>query len=81
MARRRGKAAAISATAQTQSSRKLLARMRRASSIFPAPMRMLMRGAPPMPMREAKAPIMVTMGPQTPTPARARSPTTGMLLM
>ena len=44
-------------------------------------MRMLMRGAPPTPMREAKAPIRVTTGPQTPTPARAVSPITGMLLM
>lgn len=32
-------------------------------------------GAPPTPMREENAPIMVRMGPQTPTPASARSPT------
>lgn len=32
-------------------------------------------GAPPTPMREENALIMVRMGPQTPTPASARSPT------
>ena len=81
MGRRRGKHTAIRAREHTLSMRKLLERMRRASSVFPAPMRMLMRGAPPTPMREAKAPIRVTTGPQTPTPARAVSPITGMLLM
>ena len=78
---RRGNTTAISATEQTHSIRKLLERIRRASSVLPAPMRMLMSGAPPTPMREAKAPIRVTTGPQTPTPARAVSPITGMLLM
>ena len=81
MGRRRGYTTAIRATEQTHSIKKLLARMRLASSVFPAPMRMLIRGAPPTPIREAKAPIMVTTGPQTPTPARAVSPITGMLLM
>ena len=38
-------------------------------------------GAPPTPTRKAKAPSMVTTGPQTPTPARAVSPVSGMLLM
>ena len=42
---------------------------------------MLMSGAPPTPTRKAKAPSMVTTGPQTPTPARAVSPVSGMLLM
>ena len=78
---RRGKTTAIRATEQTHSIKKLLERIFRASSVLPAPMRMLMRGAPPTPMREAKAPISVTTGPQTPTPARAVSPITGMLLM
>ena len=55
--------------------------MRRASSGLPAPMFMLMSGAPPTPTRKAKAPSMVTTGPQTPTPARAVSPVSGMLLM
>ena len=81
MGRRRGNTAAIRATEQTHSIKKLLERIFRASSVLPAPMRMLMRGAPPTPMREAKAPISVTTGPQTPTPARAVSPITGMLLM
>ena len=44
-------------------------------------MRMLISGAPPMPIREAKAAIIVTTGPHTPTPASAKSPTSGMLLM
>ena len=54
---------------------------RLASFRLPSPMRMLTRGAPPTPMREATEPTMVTTGPQTPTPARARSPTWGMLPM
>ena len=81
MGSRRGNTAAVSATALTHSIKKLLERMRRASSVFPAPMRMLIRGAPPTPMREAKAPIMVTTGPHTPTPARAISPISGILLI
>ena len=51
---------------------------RRASFKLPSPMRMLTKGAPPTPMREATEPIMVTTGPQTPAPAKARSPTSGM---
>ena len=43
------------------------------SSLF-APSLMLTRGPPPMPTNRARAEIMVTMGPQTPTPARAISP-------
>ena len=73
--------AAVITTAHTHSIKKQLFRMRWASSRLPAPMRMLISGAPPMPMREAKAPIMVTTGPQTPTPARATSPMSAMLLM
>ena len=76
-----GKTAAVSTTAQMHRMRKLLERMRLASSVRPAPMLMLISGAPPTPTRKAKAPSMVTTGPQTPTPASAVSPVTGMLLM
>lgn len=55
--------------------------MRFAPSLSPAPMRMLTRGEPPTPTRKATEPIMVTMGPHTPAPARARLPTSGMLPM
>ena len=43
--------------------------------------RTLISGEPPTPTRKAAAPIMVTMGPHTPAPARASSPTPGMLPM
>ena len=52
--------------------------MRDASFSFFSPSRMPSSGAPPTPMREENAPIMVRMGPQTPTPASARSPTEAM---
>ena len=78
---RRAKATPVSTTEHTHSIKKLLERIRRASSILPAPMRMLISGAPPTPTKEAKAPIMVTTGPQMPTPASATSPMAGRLLM
>ena len=46
-----------------------------ASSFFPAPRRMLVRGAPPIPMRAAKAEMIMMMGIDTPTPVRAAAPT------
>ena len=44
-------------------------------------MRMAMMGEPPRPTREAKEDSRVTMGPHTPTPARARSPMPWILPM
>ena len=44
-------------------------------------MRMLMRGEPPTPTQKATELSMVTMGPHTPAPARARLPTWAMFPM
>ena len=41
-------------------------------------MRMAISGAPPMPIKKAKEEMRVTIGPQTPAPARAISPTSLM---
>ena len=71
-------AAAVRTRDRETSIRNALARMRDASFSFFSPSRMPSSGAPPTPMREENAPIMVRMGPQTPTPASARSPTEAM---
>ena len=43
-----------------------------ALSLFPSPIAIEASGAPPTPTKLAKAPIIVTTGPHTPTPANAR---------
>ena len=72
---------AVSATDSTSSMRKQLDRTLPASFFLPSPMRMAMMGEPPRPTREAKEDSRVTMGPHTPTPARARSPMPWILPM
>ena len=66
---------------RTTSMRKQLSRILLASRGRPSPIRMAIRGEPPSPTREAKEPSRVTIGPQTPTPARAVAPITGILPM
>ena len=58
-------AAAVRTRDRETSIRNALARMRDASFSFFSPSRMPSSGAPPTPMREENAPIMVRMGPQT----------------
>ena len=53
-------------------------RMRSASSWSPRPIIMAARGAPPIPVRAAKAEMTVISGKQTPMPVRARDPTSGI---
>ena len=65
----------------TISSKKALATICLACSRRPSPRRMLTRGEPPTPTQKATDPSMVTMGPHTPAPARAKLPTSGMLPM
>ena len=65
----------------TASIRKLLASIFFASFSLPSPILMLMSGEPPIPTSEANADIIVTMGPQTPTPARAFSPISAIFPM
>ena len=79
MRRAKGKIPAIRAAALTHSIRKQFAMMRLAPASSFSPSLMLISGAPPTPIRKATLPTMVTTGPHTPTPARATSPTTGML--
>ena len=64
----------VSPTDNTSSIKKLLDSTRLASFRFPSPIRMARMGEPPSPTREAKELSSVTIGPHTPTPARARSP-------
>ena len=45
-----------------------------ALSLFPSPIAIEASGAPPTPTKLAKAPIIVTTGPHTPTPANALTP-------
>ena len=47
----------------------------------PFPREMAAKGAPPAPTKELKAEISVRMGKVTPTPVRARCPTSGILPM
>ena len=53
---------------------KLWAKIDSASFFCPAPIRMAMRMDPPRPTRVPKEVSRVTIGPHTPTPARAISP-------
>ena len=69
---------AVMTTEITESSRKQLAKIWEAPFSSFSPRRMLISGAPPIPTREPKAVIRVTIGPQTPTPARAVSPISGI---
>ena len=71
----------VSTPDSISSIRKLLDSTRPASLSLPSPMRMAMMGEPPRPTREAKEDSRVTMGPHTPTPARARSPMPWILPM
>ena len=77
----RRKNTAIITQDMAQSITKQLARILLAATGFPCPMRMLIRGAPPTPTQLAKEEIRVTMGPQTPAPARAASPISGIFPM
>ena len=60
---------------------KLWANMDWACFFRPAPRRMDMRIEPPSPIRVPKEVRRVTIGPQIPTPASARSPILGMFPM
>ena len=71
----------VSTPDSISSIRKLLDSTRPASLSLPSPMRMAMMGELPRPTREAKEDSRVTMGPHTPTPARARSPMPWILPM
>ena len=79
MGRRRGRMTAVRTAAAVRSMSRQLERMRFARSSLPWPRLMPISGEPPRQMREATEPTMVTTGPQTPTPARAMSPISGML--
>ena len=69
---------AVSATASATSVAKQLPRMRSAAFSSPWPIIMLARGAPPMPMRFAKADISMMSGKHTPSPVSAAAPSPGM---
>ena len=68
-------------TAMDSSRQKQLATICLAPRSFFCPRRMLISGAPPTPIQLAKEVIKVTIGPQTPTPARARPPVPAILPM
>lgn len=72
---RSGMTSAIIASEKTSSMAKHVRKMRCASSCFPSPIRMPISGEPPHEIQTAADPTIVTTGPQTPTPARAISPT------
>ncbi len=61
-------------TDKTVKSKKQFARIWLAARWFFSPMRMLIKGEPPTPTKKATDEIMVTMGPQIPTPANEISP-------
>ena len=65
-------------TAMPSRSTKQLARMAEAPSLFCSPDLMESSGAPPFPIQAANAEIIVTIGPQIPTPASAMSPTSAI---
>ena len=69
----------VSTTDSTPSMMVQLARICSAPFWLFSPMRMAIRGAPPSPTRKAKEEISVTTGPQTPAPASATPPISGML--
>lgn len=76
-----GITAAMSTREMTQREIKLLARILSAALMFFSPRRMLIRGEPPIPIRKAAEPTIVTTGPHTPTPARSMSPVSGIFPM
>ena len=71
-------AAAVRMVERPSSMTKQLARIFLAPSWLFSPMRMAISGAPPMPIKKAKEEMRVTIGPHTPAPARAISPTSLM---
>ena len=71
----------VRATDKTNSIRKPLFRILRASRTLPSPMRIAIRGEPPIPTRDPKEDSRVTIGAQTPTPASARLPTPAPMYM
>ena len=71
----------VSAAENATSRAKLWARMDSACFFLPAPMRIAIRMEPPMPISVPKEVSKVTIGPHTPTPARAVSPIPGMFPM